>query len=185
MTIKIYEDNKYKLVRSEHYNTNFDKETGFFQRWGKTEDDDPIMAPAPEILDIEISTRCSGIYDKPCKFCSPAGTKVLTPIGEKNIEDIKVGDTVISVILSSMGNAIKENTVEQIFQRNYSGDLIKITTEENQIFYLTPEHSLILADGTEKEAKDLEITDILISIDEFKTCKTCKKLKKKLPKLII
>jgi hypothetical protein len=30
-------------------------------RWGKTNDDDPVMAPAPELLDIEITTKCSGM----------------------------------------------------------------------------------------------------------------------------
>jgi hypothetical protein len=60
---------------SDDYNYQFDMLTGKFARWGKTLDDDPLCAPVPEILDIEVSTVCSGIpkigSDKcaPCKFC--------------------------------------------------------------------------------------------------------------------
>ena len=57
----------YKTVRSPDYNFNFDKKTGFFARWGATEEDDPLVAPAPEILDLEISYggKCMGN----CAFC--------------------------------------------------------------------------------------------------------------------
>lgn len=56
-----------KLVRSTGYNFNFDKKTGFFMRWGKTQEDDPQMCPVgPEILDIEISINgCPNA----CPFC--------------------------------------------------------------------------------------------------------------------
>ena len=52
MKYKIAESAQSKHVRSEHYNYDFCKETGFFARWGKTVDDDPDCAPAPELLDI-------------------------------------------------------------------------------------------------------------------------------------
>lgn len=76
MTIKISENKRFKILRSEGYNFNFDKETGFFQRWGKTEDDDPDFG-CPEIADIEISEVCHGVSDRLCRFCyksnKPAG----------------------------------------------------------------------------------------------------------------
>lgn len=57
----IMEDNNIKLVRSEDYNYNFNKQTGLFMRWGRTPKDDPIQAPMPEILDLEISQgKCMG-----------------------------------------------------------------------------------------------------------------------------
>jgi len=63
---------RYKIVRSENYNYNFDRVTGEFARWGKTLEDDPLMAPAPEILDLEISTICY----KNCRFCYKSNTSV-------------------------------------------------------------------------------------------------------------
>lgn len=55
-----------KRWRSACYNYDFDRVTGMFARWGRTLDDDPPLAPAPEIADIELSTGdCSGR----CAFC--------------------------------------------------------------------------------------------------------------------
>lgn len=53
--------------RSENYNYNFNSNTGYFERWGKEEKDDPQQGPGPEILDIEISSGgdCKGN----CPFC--------------------------------------------------------------------------------------------------------------------
>ena len=64
--MQVLENKRTRLVRSEGYNTNFDKETGLFMRWGKTKEDDPVMSPVPEIADIEIS---SGMCHNSCPFC--------------------------------------------------------------------------------------------------------------------
>jgi MoaA/NifB/PqqE/SkfB family radical SAM enzyme len=71
MKIKLFENDQAKLVRSENYNYNFDKVTGNFERWGATKDDDPEYAPAPEILDFEVTTIC----DHGCPFCYKGNTK--------------------------------------------------------------------------------------------------------------
>jgi MoaA/NifB/PqqE/SkfB family radical SAM enzyme len=66
---------KMKLLKSENYNFMFQKESGFFARWGKTKNDDGDPALGlPEILDFEVSTKCAGVSMKgdkasPCKFC--------------------------------------------------------------------------------------------------------------------
>lgn len=55
-----------KVFKSEEYNYIFNRNNGFFARWGKTKDDDPEYSPfGPEILDIELSTICS----RGCSFC--------------------------------------------------------------------------------------------------------------------
>ena len=76
----LLENNNKKILKSENYNFIFDKNTGFFARWGKTEDDDPQFSPVgPEIADIEISTICRGVDGVGvCKFCY----KKNTPNGE-------------------------------------------------------------------------------------------------------
>jgi MoaA/NifB/PqqE/SkfB family radical SAM enzyme len=66
-----------KRLRTPGYNYNFDPKTGLFIRWGHTYDEDPFMSPyGPEIADIEISTVCSGIRGKPCKYCYKSNTSV-------------------------------------------------------------------------------------------------------------
>lgn len=67
MSYMIIKKGALKGVRSEGYNYLFNARTGFFARWGKTLEEDPQMAPAPEILDLEISFggQCAGN----CEFC--------------------------------------------------------------------------------------------------------------------
>ena len=62
----IKENADVKIFRSENYNYNFNKKTGFFARWGASEEIDPVVAPSCEIADIEIvSGKCLGN----CSFC--------------------------------------------------------------------------------------------------------------------
>lgn len=68
--MKLKENKHLKTVRSDDYNYIFSKENGSFLRWGKDKDDDPEMAPFPEILDIEVTTSCTN----GCPFCYKANT---------------------------------------------------------------------------------------------------------------
>jgi len=72
MTLVIKENEKFKIARSENYSFDFNKENGFFARWGKTHKDDPQFSPfGPEILDLEISVN--GCPNK-CPFCYKGNT---------------------------------------------------------------------------------------------------------------
>lgn len=65
---------KHKFLLSPNYKFEFNKETGFFFRTGKTKTDDPDpIIGLPEIADIEISTICSGATEL-CKFCYKSNT---------------------------------------------------------------------------------------------------------------
>lgn len=87
--------------------------------------------------------------------CQPTGTKILMWNGEeKNIEDIKIGDAVVSyerksqasfVGYSKSGRKVKSQQVliENVASRPYNGDLIQITTANNVSRY-TPEHRCII-----------------------------------------
>ena len=63
--VGLRKDTRYKIAVSTSYNYIFDKVNGRFWRWGTTKDDDPIFAPMPELLDIEISEICTGH----CPWC--------------------------------------------------------------------------------------------------------------------
>lgn len=66
-----------KVLKSSNYNYIFNGSTGFFARWGKEKADNPDFSPfGPEILDIEISTVCSGPNGKPCSFCYKSNTAI-------------------------------------------------------------------------------------------------------------
>ncbi len=59
-----------KTASYSNYNYSFRIRDGLFVRWGKTLKEDPQVAPAPEILDIEISTKCAN----GCNFCYKSNT---------------------------------------------------------------------------------------------------------------
>jgi len=78
----IKENKKFKVCKSSDYNYLFNKENGFFVRFGKDKEDDPLYAPGPEIADIEVTTICHGVGGdgKLCPFCyksnNPIGTNM-------------------------------------------------------------------------------------------------------------
>lgn len=70
--MQILETSREKLVKSADYNSYFNKETGFFARWGARKEDNPAYAPMPEILDLEISAgKCMGKCPE-CYKCNGA-----------------------------------------------------------------------------------------------------------------
>ncbi len=68
--------------------------------------------------------------------CFPATTKVLTPIGAKHISEVKVGDTVFT----HLGRFGK---VTRIFNRHFTGSLVKLKAQYSQEITVTPEHPFL------------------------------------------
>lgn len=64
----------WKLFRSPEANYNFNRVTGRMESWGRTEEEDPKEFPAPNILDLEVTTICTGIRGKVCPYCYKANT---------------------------------------------------------------------------------------------------------------
>lgn len=69
----VHETENIKLIKSEKYNSIFNKHTGFFLRWGENPHIDPDYSLiGPEIADIEIS---SGMCHNNCPFCYKGNKK--------------------------------------------------------------------------------------------------------------
>ncbi len=99
----LLENEKVKAFRSPSYNFNFNKVNGYFERWGKSHNDDPDYSPfGPEILDLEISTSVKpediNLYDKSrlvidggclgsCDFCYKSNGHY--PTYNMNLEEFK------------------------------------------------------------------------------------------------
>ena len=64
-SVAISEKDNTKLFHSEKANYIFDMTNGMMCSWGKSVNDDPESFPAPNILDMEITTSCSHL----CPFC--------------------------------------------------------------------------------------------------------------------
>jgi len=125
---------KFKILRSENYNYMFNKENGFFARWGKTKEEDPDFSPyGPEIADIEVTTKCYGVTGcdgktSVCKFCYKSNS----PAGENMSLD----------------------TFKKIFHR-ICGAKIIIELENNEIIKLDPEVQILLKNGDIISAENL------------------------------
>jgi len=66
---------KIKKFNKPDYNFIFNKENGFFVRWGVDTEDDPVYSQyGNEILDIEITDICKGPGGIPCPCCYKSNT---------------------------------------------------------------------------------------------------------------
>lgn len=87
--MNIVEKGNKKALLSPSYNYIYDKETGFFARWGKNFKEDPQMSPwGPEILDLEISSGgdCLG----KCPFCYKCNGDENDPTHNMTFKEFKV-----------------------------------------------------------------------------------------------
>jgi len=154
-TIKI--QNNVKMFRSPEFNYNFNLVNGFTETWGQTTDDEPEYCPYGNcIADIEISYG-SGC-PQTCKFCSPAGTLVNTTNGKNSIENIKPNDAVVGFDIQN--NIPQIQTVQEIYCRDYDGELVTIETETTSLS-VTPEHPIWTQNRGWVLAKNLNENDIL------------------------
>lgn len=113
------------------------------------------------LSDKEIKEHHNGLRSK-AKSCFVAGTKVLMSNNStKNIEDIKVGDVVVSreeftdkLILSRVRHSGETNKVKE---------LIELQLSNSTTLRCTPDHKIRLKNGKYKEAKYIVTQDIVDS----------------------
>jgi len=109
--MKIKENKVYKVLDSEDYKYLFNKKNGYFARWGKTYNEDPLFATAPELLDIEISAGNVGTKEQEClgkcPFCYKANDKGDKPIHNMTLDEFKI-------ILSKMKKVNDSHILTQI-----------------------------------------------------------------------
>ena len=111
---------------------------------------DEFIPDHAENMDIKINNNCS----MECKFCFIEGTKILmSDFSQKNIEDVKVGDEVISFDenVSGKGNTRKIN-ISKVLKTfcHVEDELIKTTTEDGNCITSTLNHPF-LSEGTGKD----------------------------------
>lgn len=135
-----------------NYKVSLDLTTGSKIR---ENDLDFFDAEFPESADVKITNRCSN----GCSFCFVKGTKVSTLNGEVNIEEVKIGEKVLSYNLDS--KKIENKDVKRLFKHPFEGELIKITLENGAVIKCTPNHKIFTLNRGYVEAKDLMETDEL------------------------
>lgn len=149
----------------------------------------PLLALVPEaalyfayegiksgVAELEAGNIATGVFDiltsliplfeeadsKGASNCFVAGTKILTTEGEKNIEDIQVGDWVVSDDPNTPGE-IEAKQVTDTFIRQTSG-LVDLYVD-GEVISTTGEHPFWTPDKGWVEAKDLEVGSFLQTED--------------------
>lgn len=138
--------------RNGNYTVKLNTENGTKIR---ENDLDFFDAEFPESADVKITNRCSN----GCSFCFVKGTKVSTPTGETNIEEVKIGEKVLSYNLNT--KKIEKKDVKRLFKHPFKGELIKIILENGAVIKCTPNHKIFTLNRGYVEAKDLVETDEL------------------------
>ncbi len=95
--------------------------------------------------------------------CFVAGTKVLTPDGEKNIEDIQVGDWVVADDPTTPGGVAPKQVMNTFVRQTEA--LVDLYVD-GELISTTGEHPFWVADKGWVEAKDLVVGDLLQTDEE-------------------
>ncbi|WP_026493206.1 polymorphic toxin-type HINT domain-containing protein [Butyrivibrio sp. XPD2002] len=111
----------------------------------------------PEILDEKERCEYEKEVNKRYGMCFVAGTQVKTAEGNKNIEDIEVGDKVFSYDVNTGEQAL--NSVTTLFVHE-EDELIDIELEDVDISTTAPHMFYVLGEGF-KKASDLKVGDSL------------------------
>lgn len=117
----------------------------------------PVVPLTPELVDLKITDFCP--FN--CSWCVVPETKISTLDGPVAIALLKEGDTIYT--FDHKNNTTVQTKVSQVFERDYSGDLIIVETENGEI-RLTPEHEVFTSNRGYIKACDLNESDELISI---------------------
>jgi hypothetical protein len=120
---------------------------------------EPFGVPkTPEIEDVAINSKCLA-------NCFVAGSLVQTLNGLKPIEQIKIGDEVISY--GEEDHRFHARKVYSLFTNTFRGNLVNIELANNKIIRCTPNHRFLTKRGWIK-AEDLLESDELISFEDQK-----------------
>lgn len=102
--------------------------------------------------------------------CLPAGTKISTPKGKINIQDIKVGDAVyscvngVSVPYQKLTGYVDVDVVDRVMSR-VNDELITIVLSNGNEISVTGNHEFYVMDKGWVRADDLSICDELLQLD--------------------
>jgi hypothetical protein len=117
----VKEDDNIKVIISSdnQYKSIFNKDTGFFARWGETKDDDPQCGP-PEIADIEVTTICEGPGGIICDCCYKSNTSKGRNMSLDTFKKLfaKLPKTVTQIAFGADANATSNPELFDIMQHS-------------------------------------------------------------------
>lgn len=97
-------------------------------------------------------------------FCLTGDTEIMTTSGLKRLDE--VGNNTIQVFQLNPNGSLELSTPCHVVPTKKTTELIKITLEDGTVIQGTPDHKLMLSDGTYKCMKDLTEEDDLAFVSE-------------------
>lgn len=95
--------------------------------------------------------------------CVVGDTTIVTDTGEYNISDLE--NQVVNILQYDFDTQSELYVPATVVKTKDVDTTIKLTLEDGSIFEGTPNHKVMLSDGSYKELQDLTITDKFVSID--------------------
>jgi hypothetical protein len=80
--------------------------------------------------------------------CVPKGTEIYTTSGWKNIEDVNVGETILTLNIEK--DILEEQVVSNTIKKHYQDDLIHIYNKNSLDMKITKKHKVVLWDRNDK-----------------------------------
>ena len=118
----------------------------------------------PNNITIKFGSKSDHALGQQC-FCLSGNTQILTNTGIRTLEELC--DTEFTAFcVDEKGNIIRSNTTT-VMQTNETNDYYNIELEDGTVITCTPEHRLMLKDGSYKMAKDLSEDDELFEKAPF------------------
>ena len=126
----------------------------------------PVYIPEGNQIEIIAASSGSMLLGKQLWACLVGDTKIITDSGIFNIEELS--GTSVNVL--QYNYAISEYTYADamVVKTKYVSDTIKITLDDGTVFEGTPDHRVMLMNGTYKRLDELTDTDYAFSLPELK-----------------
>lgn len=133
---------KKKVEGNGKFETYYNPQNGtLIQRISEDLEEKNLKFPSPNLCDLKVTDFCN----LGCHFCAVPDSPVLTSEGLKAIQDLKVGDTVISYDTKTF--SFVEDSIVGILEREYCGDILTFEFENGGKLSVTPDHPLLTQRG--------------------------------------
>lgn len=151
-----------KSVAFREFNTSIANSKWFMEhgKMSKSESN-PTYIPEGGLISIEYGSDASHALGR-ATFCVTGDTQILTESGYKKIEEL-LGDTIHIRQYTPDGDLIFVDA--HAILTKYVQDTIQVELEDGTIFEGTPDHKVLLIDGTYKELQHLAISDKLQTLN--------------------
>ncbi len=119
----------------------------------------PTYIPEGGLIEIAYGSDSSHALGK-AAYCLVGTTRIITPHGVKQLQDI-IGPCTVQQV-TPCGDTIAVDAYVDV--TNYVTDTIRITLEDGTVIEGTPEHQVMLDDGTYKCLGELCESDTLYNL---------------------